>query len=148
MDRPNPHDHPARKLLQHRATMQLDSSGLFKRIEAEVADDERKPLTEDEWAQLRSTVAMQEHTSQLGELLRAAIVLRLAKLHPDDCARANREIEAGVREADRGLRFLRDERRGAAKLAHTIDMLFAKQPMPAFQRFLDRVLAMVRPASS
>lgn len=143
----SPHDHPARKLLQHRARTRLESSRLFKRIEAEVADSPRPQLTEEEWAQLRNTVAMQEHASQLGELLRGAIVLRLAQLHPDDCGRANREIKAGIRDAERTLRPLRDERRGAARLAHTIDMMFARQPMPALQRFLDRVLAMVSPSN-
>lgn len=145
MENQDPHEHPVRKLLQHRALSQLGSSRLCKRIEAEVADAARKPLTEEEWAQLRNTIAMQEHTSQIGELLRAGIVLKLAKLHPDDCERANREIKAGIRRAERDLRHLKDERRGAATLAHTIDMMFARQPMPALRRFLDRVTALVTP---
>lgn len=144
----NPHEHPARKFLQRAAGDKFERSKARDEIieSAASADDvlARPALTEAEWEQFRTTVEVQQFTAKMADLLHGGVVLKLAQLNPLDHERALDEIDAGSQAAERSLADVRGERLGAEHVARRANLMFATQEMPAFQEFLDGLMAMVR----
>lgn len=142
----NPHEHPVRQLFQRRAQMDLDSLNLAKRIVAEVNADAtisptaRPAMSDDERRRFRSTLHALEFTTQVEMLLRSAVALYMARMHPDDREKASDELLDVQADVSNRLARFRDERRGAVALAERVDTMFAREPMPQLQEYLESVL--------
>lgn len=150
----DPHEHPVRRLFQRRAQMDVESLDLAKRIVAEVnaqastSPTARPAMGDEERRRFRNTLHALEFTTQVEMLLRGAVALYMARMHPDDRAMASDDLRAVQAEVSNRLARFRDETRGAVALAERVDGMFAREPMPQLQEFLEAVLQRALGAAS
>ncbi len=142
----DPHEHPMRRLLQRRAQMDVESLDLAKRIVAEVnaqastSPTERPMMSDEERRRFLNTLSVLETATQVEMLLRGALALYMARMHPADREMASDDLRAVQAEVSKRLARFRDETRGAVALAERVDAMFAREPMPQLQEFLETVL--------